>query len=115
MSGGERAAEDFEVIPTPGHTPGTTSYLWNNGTQPALIPRRWSRCWRPSTGWTDGVCVGYAITERGVPGVPPTRSSDGRAEGDRRTRSQGTAMITNERQYRIANAELKLFDEALAA
>jgi glyoxylase-like metal-dependent hydrolase (beta-lactamase superfamily II) len=23
--------DDLEVIPTPGHTPGTTSYLWNNG------------------------------------------------------------------------------------
>ncbi len=23
--------EDFEVIPTPGHIPGTTSYLWDNG------------------------------------------------------------------------------------
>jgi len=23
--------DDLEIIPTPGHTPGTTSYLWNNG------------------------------------------------------------------------------------
>jgi hypothetical protein len=23
--------DDLEVIPTPGHTPGTTSYLWDNG------------------------------------------------------------------------------------
>jgi glyoxylase-like metal-dependent hydrolase (beta-lactamase superfamily II) len=23
--------EDFEVIPTPGHTPGATAYLWDSG------------------------------------------------------------------------------------
>lgn len=23
--------DDLEVIPTPGHTPGTTSFLWDNG------------------------------------------------------------------------------------
>jgi hypothetical protein len=23
--------DDFEVIPTPGHTPGATAYLWDNG------------------------------------------------------------------------------------
>ena len=23
--------EDFEVIPAPGHTPGATAYLWDNG------------------------------------------------------------------------------------
>ncbi|MCS5733456.1 MBL fold metallo-hydrolase [Herbiconiux daphne] len=27
----ERLGDDLEVIPTPGHTPGTTSFLWNNG------------------------------------------------------------------------------------
>src|SRR3954452_8506194 len=23
--------DDFEIIPTPGHTPGATAYLWDNG------------------------------------------------------------------------------------
>ena len=27
----EMLADDLEVIPTPGHTPGTTMFLWNNG------------------------------------------------------------------------------------
>ncbi|PNZ70688.1 MBL fold metallo-hydrolase [Staphylococcus croceilyticus] len=27
----EMLADDIEVIPTPGHTPGTTMYLWDNG------------------------------------------------------------------------------------
>jgi glyoxylase-like metal-dependent hydrolase (beta-lactamase superfamily II) len=32
-----RLDDDFEVIPTPGHTPGTTSYLWNSGTHRFLF------------------------------------------------------------------------------
>ncbi|WP_229052425.1 MBL fold metallo-hydrolase [Aeromicrobium sp. Leaf350] len=28
----ERIGRDLEVIPTPGHTAGTTSFLWDNGT-----------------------------------------------------------------------------------
>jgi len=29
--------EDFEVIPTPGHTPGATAYLWDSGAQRVLF------------------------------------------------------------------------------
>ena len=29
--------EDFEVIPTPGHTPGATAYLWDSGEQRVLF------------------------------------------------------------------------------
>lgn len=29
---------DFEVIPTPGHTPGATAYLWDNGQHRVLFP-----------------------------------------------------------------------------
>jgi glyoxylase-like metal-dependent hydrolase (beta-lactamase superfamily II) len=29
--------EDLEVIPTPGHTPGATAYLWDNGAQRLLF------------------------------------------------------------------------------
>jgi glyoxylase-like metal-dependent hydrolase (beta-lactamase superfamily II) len=29
--------DDFEVIPTPGHTPGATAYLWDTGEQRILF------------------------------------------------------------------------------
>ncbi len=29
--------EDFEVIPTPGHTPGATAYLWDSGARRVLF------------------------------------------------------------------------------
>ena len=29
--------EDFEVIPTPGHTPGATAYLWDSGAHRVLF------------------------------------------------------------------------------
>jgi hypothetical protein len=29
--------DDFEVIPTPGHTPGATAYLWENGAHRLLF------------------------------------------------------------------------------
>lgn len=32
-----RLADDFEVIPTPGHTPGATAYLWDSGTHRFLF------------------------------------------------------------------------------
>jgi glyoxylase-like metal-dependent hydrolase (beta-lactamase superfamily II) len=30
--------DDFEVIPTPGHTSGATAYLWDSGEQRLLFP-----------------------------------------------------------------------------
>src|SRR3954452_19652052 len=32
-----RPAEDLEVIPTPGHTPGATAYLWDTGEHRLLF------------------------------------------------------------------------------
>lgn len=34
----EKIAEDIEVVPTPGHTPGTTMFLWDNGEHRLLFP-----------------------------------------------------------------------------
>ena len=33
----EMLADDLEVIPTPGHTPGTTMFLWYNGEHRFLL------------------------------------------------------------------------------
>ena len=33
----EKVADDLEVIPTPGHTPGTTMFLWDNGEHRLLF------------------------------------------------------------------------------
>ena len=30
--------DDLEIIPTPGHTPGTTMFLWDNGEHRLLFP-----------------------------------------------------------------------------
>ncbi len=34
----EKIADDLEVIPAPGHTPGTTMVLWDNGEHRLLFP-----------------------------------------------------------------------------
>lgn len=34
----ERIADDLELIPTPGHTSGTTMVLWDSGTHRVLFP-----------------------------------------------------------------------------
>lgn len=34
----ERIGDDLEVIPTPGHTPGATMFLWDNGEHRMLFP-----------------------------------------------------------------------------
>jgi Metallo-beta-lactamase superfamily len=33
----ETIGDDFELIPTPGHTPGATAFLWDNGTHRFLF------------------------------------------------------------------------------
>jgi glyoxylase-like metal-dependent hydrolase (beta-lactamase superfamily II) len=37
FSGRHALGNDFEVIPTPGHTPGATAYLWNTGEHRVLF------------------------------------------------------------------------------
>ena len=37
FTGHELIDDDLEVIPTPGHTEGTTSYLWDSGTRRFLF------------------------------------------------------------------------------
>lgn len=34
----EKIGDDLEVIPTPGHTPGATMFLWDNGELRMLFP-----------------------------------------------------------------------------
>jgi glyoxylase-like metal-dependent hydrolase (beta-lactamase superfamily II) len=37
FSGRHMLDDDFEVIPTPGHTPGATAYLWDSGRHRVLF------------------------------------------------------------------------------
>jgi glyoxylase-like metal-dependent hydrolase (beta-lactamase superfamily II) len=45
--------EDFEVIPTPGHTPGATAYLWDSGRQRFLFTG--DTLYLSDGEWVDGV------------------------------------------------------------
>jgi len=46
-----RLDDDFEVIPTPGHTHGATAFLWDSGEHRFLFTRqRLSRRWRVGGG-----------------------------------------------------------------
>ena len=38
----EKIGDDLEVIPTPGHTRGTTMFLWDNGDHRLLFPGRYN-------------------------------------------------------------------------
>ncbi|CAN5209351.1 hypothetical protein BH20ACT16_BH20ACT16_16230 [soil metagenome] len=37
FSAGHTLDDDFEVIPTPGHTPGATAFLWSTGGRRLLF------------------------------------------------------------------------------
>jgi Metallo-beta-lactamase superfamily len=45
--------EDFEVIPTPGHTPGTTAYLWDSGDHRFLFTG--DTIYLSDGEWVDGL------------------------------------------------------------
>lgn len=45
----QRLDDDFEVIPTPGHTPGTTVFLWDSGTHRFLFTG--DMLWTPNGKW----------------------------------------------------------------
>lgn len=39
--GRQMIGDDLEIIPTPGHTPGTTTFLWDNGAHRFLFTGDW--------------------------------------------------------------------------
>ncbi len=45
--------DDFEVIPTPGHTPGATAYLWDNGSHRFLFTG--DTIYLSGGEWVDGL------------------------------------------------------------
>ncbi|MDP2710700.1 MAG: MBL fold metallo-hydrolase [Solirubrobacteraceae bacterium] len=48
-----RPTDDFEVIPTPGHTPGATAYLWDSGVHRFLFTG--DSLYLGTDGWHAGV------------------------------------------------------------
>ena len=102
--------EDFEVIPTPGHTPGATAYLWNSGAHRVLftgdtiysrtasgsqrcsrraIGRPTSAAWSRSESWTStSSCRG-----RPPEGRSPTRSPIATMQSAASTRSPSVCAV----------------------
>jgi hypothetical protein len=53
FSGRETLGDDFEVIPTPGHTPGTTTFRWDSGRHRFLFTG--DALWFDQDGWRAAV------------------------------------------------------------
>ena len=97
--------EDFEVIPTPGHTSGATAFLWDSGSHRFLftgdsiylrdgrVGRRGARLERPRPPtWRASSCCATSTSTCSCPGRrpaagPTTPSRAGRRPGAGSTRS----------------------------
>jgi Metallo-beta-lactamase superfamily len=64
---------DFEVIPTPGHTPGATAYLWNTGEHVALFTG--DTIYVRDGEWVAAV-LGFSDRERYIESLELIRSLD---------------------------------------
>jgi hypothetical protein len=56
-----RVDDDFEVIPIPGHTPGATAYLWENGEHRVLFSG--DTVYLGSDGWAVAVLDENAVDD----------------------------------------------------
>ena len=97
FAGRQTIGDDFELIPTPGHTPGTTAFLWDSGTRRFLFTGdmlwiehgRWSAVVLGSSDRTAyleslELIASWSSTRssRGEPS-PASRASSSRADGRR--------------------------------
>jgi hypothetical protein len=66
--------DDFEVIPTPGHTPGATAFLWDTGEHRCLFTG--DTVYFPSGGWRAAVLEGVSDRERYIESLELIRGLD---------------------------------------
>lgn len=68
------AGEDFEVIPTPGHTSGATSFLWDTGQHRCLFTG--DTIFFPRGKWMAAVLDGVSDRDRYIESLELIRSLD---------------------------------------
>ena len=66
--------EDFEVIPTPGHTSGATAFLWDSGDHRCLFTG--DTIYFHKNGWVAAVLDGISDRERYIESLELIRSLD---------------------------------------
>ena len=73
FTGRQLIDDDLEVIPTPGHTAGTTSYLWNSGEHRVLFTGDF--LWTESGEW-KAVVLDPALRDQYVASLELVRELD---------------------------------------
>ncbi len=64
--------DDFEVIPTPGHTSGATAFLWNTGQHRVLFTG--DTIFFPGGEWVAAVLDGVSDRERYIESLESVRT-----------------------------------------
>jgi hypothetical protein len=74
FSGRHHLGDDFEVIPTPGHTSGATAFLWNTGRYRYLFTG--DTIFFPNGEWVAALLDGVSDRERYIESLDLIRTLD---------------------------------------